>query len=243
MRFPWNRIDISLPSAEYDAAFMAKVKSRCRVLDNGCWEYLGTRNEQGYGFMNYHGKPWGLHRLMLTIVKGQPPTPKHKACHECDFPPCCNAAHLFWGTQKANAADMLAKGRHHNASRIACRRGHLYAEWARIEKDGKRTCRFCELIRFRINAGWPAELASSIPPGGNGQVPDGLVRVTPPARRSKHPTHCIRGHALEGDNIYPKPNGGKQCRICYNTNARRTRRAKGLYKAECAVATSAAEPK
>ena len=56
-RFPWHKIDPSLPAAEYDAAFIAKVKSRCRMLENGCWEYLGTRNMQGYGFMNYRGRP------------------------------------------------------------------------------------------------------------------------------------------------------------------------------------------
>jgi hypothetical protein len=230
-RFPWTRINPALPPVEYDAAFVAKVKSRCRILPNGCWEYLGTRNEQGYGFMNYRGKPWGLHRIMLVIAKGQPPTPKHKSCHECDFPPCCNPEHLFWGTQKANGEDMAAKGRAPKQQNTACPRGHSFVEHGRVEKNGKRSCRTCERAKTRIYAGWPEDLAYSVPAGAVGFVPDDLIRVTPPKRRARGRTHCVNGHLLEGDNIYPKTNGSRQCRICYNASQRRNRRAKGLYKA------------
>lgn len=34
--------------------------------------------------------------------------------HRCDNPPCCRPSHLFTGTQRANVADMVAKGRHAN---------------------------------------------------------------------------------------------------------------------------------
>lgn len=34
-----------------------------------------------------------------------------------------------------------------------------------------------------------------------------------PARRARQ-THCLRGHLLAGDNLYPSPRGHRQCRAC-----------------------------
>lgn len=226
-RFPWHRIDMALPLVEYNEAVMLKIKSRCRMLENDCWEYLGTRNEQGYGFINYRGKSWPIHRLTLTIIKGSPPTPKHKACHECDFPPCCNSDHLFWGTQKANGEDMAAKGRAAKQQNTACPRGHLYSDHGRINpKTGWRACKMCERAKQRIYQGWPEDLAYSAP-RKQGWAPKDMVRVEPPLRRRDR-TVCASGHKIEGHNAAPKTNGGVQCRICYNASAYRNRAAKGL---------------
>lgn len=205
---------------------MLKIQSRCRMLENGCWEYLGTRNEQGYGFINYRGKPWPLHRLTLTIAKGPPPTPKHKGCHECDFPPCCNPTHLFWGTQKANGEDMAAKRRSAKQANTACPRGHLFAEHGRINpKTGWRACRMCERAKSRIYLGWPEDLAYNAPPK-QGWPPKDLIRVEPAIKRDR--TVCAAGHKIDGYNAAPKTNGSVQCRICYNASAYRNRIAKGL---------------
>ena len=32
--------------------------------------------------------------------------------------------------------------------------------------------------------------------------------------------HCKRGHALEGDNLYEAPGGGRRCRTCHNERMR-----------------------
>lgn len=225
-RYPRHRIDPALPPAEYDRQTMAKIKSRCRMLDNGCWEYLGTRNQQGYGFTSYRGKSWPLHRLTLTIEKGAPPTPKHKSLHECDFPPCCNPEHLFWGTQKANGEDMAAKRRTAKQQNKACPRGHAYAEHGRINaKTGWRVCKACERANRRIYTGWPVDLAYS-EPSQQGHAPKSMQRVEPVIKRDR--LICAAGHKIEGANAAKKTNGGVQCRICYNASAYRNRAAKGL---------------
>ena len=180
-RFPWHRIDPSLPPAEYDAATVAKIKSRCRILDNGCWEFLGTRNDAGYGQYIYRGQRIATHRIMHQLVNGPIPD-DHYCCHRCDFPPCCNPAHTFGAPPGANTADMLSKGRHYKQANTHCPRGHSFEEHGRVDGGRKRSCRACERAKLRIYAGWPEDLAYSAPAGYVGQVPEGLVRVTPPKR-------------------------------------------------------------
>lgn len=50
-------------------------------------------------------------RFILEEKLGRPLHPGHGACHTCDWPPCCNPAHLWEGTPAQNAADRNAKGR------------------------------------------------------------------------------------------------------------------------------------
>jgi HNH endonuclease len=56
------------------------------------------------------------HRFALILEHGAgllPTTAPHLwfvVCHRCDFPPCCNPAHLWVGTQGDNVRDAQAKG-------------------------------------------------------------------------------------------------------------------------------------
>jgi hypothetical protein len=50
------------------------------------------------------------HRVAAQLALG--PIPKGKVvCHTCDVDRCCNPRHLWYGTQKDNIHDMMAKGR------------------------------------------------------------------------------------------------------------------------------------
>jgi hypothetical protein len=51
-------------------------------------------------------------RLLLWLVWGPPPTPKHQACHfACDNHRCMNPAHGRWGTHRDNAREHVALSR------------------------------------------------------------------------------------------------------------------------------------
>lgn len=88
---------------------------------DGCWEWLGARLPKGYGFIQgtrWRGedipyRPLRAHRVAYELAVGLIPDGMY-VLHRCDNPPCCNPAHLFVGTAKDNARDMVAKGRCRN---------------------------------------------------------------------------------------------------------------------------------
>lgn len=72
---------------------------------------MGYRDPNGYGqIQGPDGVLIGTHRAVLEMSEGSLP-PEIFACHNCDWPPCCNPDHLFPGTAQDNSDDMVAKGR------------------------------------------------------------------------------------------------------------------------------------
>lgn len=77
----------------------------------GCWLWTGARHPQGYGFIKRKdGTQLRAHRVAYELAYGPIP-PGLQVCHRCDNPRCIRPGHLFLGTARDNAADMVAKGR------------------------------------------------------------------------------------------------------------------------------------
>ena len=84
-----------------------------------------------------------IHQLVLEAFVGPRP-PGYVARHLNDQDDN-SIENLAWGTASENNHDLVANGKHANANKTHCPKGHPYA--TRWGKNGGRRCRECEQAR------------------------------------------------------------------------------------------------
>lgn len=197
-----------------DTALFDKLVGKAKAMPNGCVVWMAGRNAQGYGQCYHNGHARAAHRLMYVAINGAIPDGL-MVLHSCDNPPCLNPSHLSLGTTTDNIRECRDRGRHFWARKTHCPQGHEYAgDNLYICKEGRRHCNMCCRIRFRMRAGWPEAIARTAPIGVVGYVPQGLIRVPPPPTRKPKSSHCRKGHALTGANVYLNTRGYVNCQQC-----------------------------
>lgn len=108
---------VCLPCVRYDVGMTAhglsveeRLLLRRSVTPVGCWEFLGSRDDAGYGTMKVSKKTRKVHRLAYEVWVGPIPAGLD-VLHHCDNPPCFNPTCLFLGDDAANVLDKAQKGR------------------------------------------------------------------------------------------------------------------------------------
>ncbi len=119
---------------------------------NGCWNWLGAKNNKGYGYIRFRNTSLSSHRASFAAFRERL-TNGLFACHRCDNPSCVNPEHLFSGTRKDNSEDMVIKGRQRKPKRNShCKIGHEYTPENEILHPvfGYQTCRICTNLANKI---------------------------------------------------------------------------------------------
>ena len=113
---PFRCVSVKKKYCSDSCSFLA----RCEQKSNGCIEWQGNLNNQGYGVIraSINGEPRKMvqaHRYAWYRSHGDIPD-GFCLCHKCDNRSCVNVEHLFLGTWADNNRDRSVKGR--SGSRI-----------------------------------------------------------------------------------------------------------------------------
>ncbi len=97
----------------------ARIAANVIVTKTGCHEWQGKKVKSAggkfYGRINVYenGKTVSklVHRVVLELTLKRKLRANEVGMHQCDNTICCNAKHLKAGTQTANMAEMVQRGR------------------------------------------------------------------------------------------------------------------------------------
>ena len=100
----WSKVNKQGPLPSPEA-----VTAHPEIKGQRCWAWTASTQAKGYGQFKLNEGMKLAHRVAWLLVYGT--WPKPCALHKCDNRSCVNTLHLFEGSIKDNAKDMVAKGR------------------------------------------------------------------------------------------------------------------------------------
>lgn len=100
--------------------------------------------------LSMHGKQTRrrVHHLVLEAFVGPRPA-GYFACHNDGIRTHNRLSNLRWDTPSANTKDTVRHGKHNNAIKTHCPKGHEYTPENTLINGGSRVCRTCKLEGMR----------------------------------------------------------------------------------------------
>jgi hypothetical protein len=136
-----------------------RILRRRQITDDGCWNYLGKHNPNGYAAMSVGSTQDGtqrdeyVHRLAYELWVGPIPSGL-QIDHLCRNKGCFNPEHLEPVTHTENQRRRL------DYITASCRDGHEHTpENTWITSSGKKRCRICKRALNAKN--WAARKAAA----------------------------------------------------------------------------------
>jgi len=120
--------------------FLAKVR---RDSQDGCWEWTGRIQPNGYGMVTIRQKKHYAHRAAFEMFVDEIPAGV-EVMHSCDNRKCVNPKHLSIGSCLENRRDMARKCRGTSSK--------LGRPFGAIPRDGKWRAK-CKVARRQIHLG------------------------------------------------------------------------------------------
>ena len=150
-------VELARSKREPSLTRLERFQQKYRVTIEGCWEWTGSLNPNGYGMFNMgdttaSGKrrPEWAHRASYRLHRGEIPEGL-ELDHLCRNTRCVNPDHLEPVTEREN----FLRGDHHSAQMArlkTCKRGHERTpETWRKRPDGQFECVECVKIRNKAS--------------------------------------------------------------------------------------------
>lgn len=123
---------------------------------DGCWVWLGSVNNSGYGSIRIKPKPAGptlVHCYAYELLVGPIPD-GFEIDHQCNNTRCVNPDHLQLATHPDNCkrGDLGLVWAAHQRSKTHCPQGHPYDLLnTYYDKNGGRQCRICRLAHAQAS--------------------------------------------------------------------------------------------
>jgi len=113
-----------------------------------CWPWLGA-SVKSYGrfYLNREMTSVPAHVLAWELENAAEFPIGLESRHTCDNPICVNPRHIVPGTHSENVRDCVERGRHPEAIKTMCVRGHEFTPANTYFFRGFRHCRKCRQIR------------------------------------------------------------------------------------------------